>query len=181
MAPINFPLVAGNFPRYYDLLEIQQNASAKEIVTAYRKMQLLNHPDKAGNAPEQVEKAQAINAAKEVLTDTENRVVYDCKLAAEDGKSQPRPAFASTPFGTGSGWGPEKTKQEVPRPLPVCPACGSCLCFGAQKPLGPTYPCQNVPPPPPPQKKQEAEDMSQYFDFDRYERQGAGFRWNSGR
>ncbi|KPI39206.1 uncharacterized protein AB675_4666 [Cyphellophora attinorum] len=86
MSSSTFPPINGMFPRYYDLLEVHQNAAKQEIISSWRHLQLRNHPDKAGNAPEQVEKAAAINHAKDILTDNVQRAEYDRELAAEEAR-----------------------------------------------------------------------------------------------
>jgi curved DNA-binding protein CbpA len=60
---------------YYDLLDIQQNASQKEIKRAYREKAKLLHPDIAGaSAAEQMRK---LIAAYEILSNPERRFEYD--------------------------------------------------------------------------------------------------------
>lgn len=58
---------------YYDLLEINSNASKKEIKDAYKKLALKNHPDKGGDS----EKFRKISEAYEVLSDDNKRSKYD--------------------------------------------------------------------------------------------------------
>ncbi|CEP63474.1 Caj1p LALA0_S08e03312g [Lachancea lanzarotensis] len=62
---------------YYDLLDIQPNASATEIKKAYRKKAMLTHPDKHPDDPEAHTKFQAVGQAYQVLSDPELRSRYD--------------------------------------------------------------------------------------------------------
>jgi len=58
---------------YYEILNINKNASSSEIKKAYRKLALIHHPDKGGN-PEIFKK---INDAYEILSDTKKKEIYD--------------------------------------------------------------------------------------------------------
>lgn len=57
----------------YDILQINKNATAEEIKKSFRKLALLYHPDKGGNAA----KFQEIRTAYEILIDTTKRYNYD--------------------------------------------------------------------------------------------------------
>lgn len=61
---------------YYEILEIQRQASAAEIKSAYRKMALKYHPDRnAGHEAEECFKEAS--EAYEVLSDPQKRQLYD--------------------------------------------------------------------------------------------------------
>ena len=62
---------------YYDILEINQNASQKEIKTAWKRLAKKFHPDKAGNTKHM----QDINEAYETLSNINKKEKYDdlCK------------------------------------------------------------------------------------------------------
>ncbi len=67
---------------YYDILELQQNASQNEVKAAYRKLAKKYHPDLYTNAPEaEKKKAEArikeINQAYSVLSDPQKKQIYD--------------------------------------------------------------------------------------------------------
>lgn len=62
---------------YYEILEIDPNATQEDIKKAYRKLSLLHHPDKNGNSQESINKIQDINEAYEVLSNQENKMMYD--------------------------------------------------------------------------------------------------------
>jgi len=60
----------------YDTLGVSENASADEIKKAYRKLARKYHPD-INKDESAVEKFKEINAAYEVLSDTEKKSQYD--------------------------------------------------------------------------------------------------------
>lgn len=62
-----------NNTRYYEILNVDRNASDAEVRKAYRKLAVKNHPDKGGDP----EKFKEINEAWEVLRDGEKRKLYD--------------------------------------------------------------------------------------------------------
>jgi len=64
-------------PDFYDVLQIDNNASAKEIKKAYRKLATECHPDKCPGDIEKEEQFKLINEAYEVLSDKDKRIQYD--------------------------------------------------------------------------------------------------------
>ncbi len=60
----------------YDTLEVNENASADEIKKAYRKLARKYHPD-INKTAEAEEKFKEINAAYEILSDSEKKQQYD--------------------------------------------------------------------------------------------------------
>jgi len=62
---------------FYDILEVQETATADEIKKAYRKLSMVHHPDKNGNSQESTEKFQKISEAYEVLGTPEKKKEYD--------------------------------------------------------------------------------------------------------
>jgi len=65
------------FIDYYKILEIDKNATEKEIKKAYRKLARKYHPDVNPNDPEAEKKFQQVNEANEVLSDPEKRKKYN--------------------------------------------------------------------------------------------------------
>jgi len=60
----------------YETLEVSENATPEEIKKAYRKLARKYHPD-INKSPEAQEKFKEINAAYEVLSDSEKKAKYD--------------------------------------------------------------------------------------------------------
>ena len=58
---------------FYDILEINRSATQEEIKKAYKKLALIHHPDKGGDA----KVFQDIQAAYETLKDAEKKNLYD--------------------------------------------------------------------------------------------------------
>ncbi len=61
----------------YEVLGINENASMEEIKKAYRKLSLQYHPDRNNNSPESTTKFQQIGSAYELISDENNRRLYD--------------------------------------------------------------------------------------------------------
>lgn len=62
---------------YYKTLGVPKNASADDIKKAYRKLALLNHPDKNPDDPSAASRFQEIGQAYEILSDEQKRFKYD--------------------------------------------------------------------------------------------------------
>jgi len=67
---------------YYKILNVDKNASEKEIKTAFRKLARKHHPDVNPNDPSAEERFKEINEAYEVLGDPDKRSKYD-RLGAD--------------------------------------------------------------------------------------------------
>ena len=59
--------------KLYETLEVEKDATAREIKKAYFRLSKLHHPDKGGDE----HKFKEINAAYEILSDEEKRKAYD--------------------------------------------------------------------------------------------------------
>ena len=84
---------------YYDTLGVKKTATADEIKKAFRRLARKHHPDAGGDE----EKFKEINAAYEVLSDTEKRAQYD-QYGQYFGGQMP-PGGGRGPGGPGSGGG----------------------------------------------------------------------------
>ena len=62
---------------YYEILEIDQNADKAVIKKAYRRLAKEHHPDKNQGDPEAERKFKFINEAYQVLSDDQQRSIYD--------------------------------------------------------------------------------------------------------
>lgn len=62
---------------YYDILEINKNATPEEIKKSFRRLSMIHHPDKNNNSQESIKKIQEINQAYEILSDESQRRQYD--------------------------------------------------------------------------------------------------------
>jgi DnaJ family protein B protein 4 len=91
-------------PTHYETLGVSKDASEKEIKQAFRALSMKYHPDKvksktAEEQKEANEKMQEINSANDVLSDQQQRQMYDMEL---EGGGNP---FGGNPFG-GNPFGP---------------------------------------------------------------------------
>ena len=62
---------------YYEILNVQRNASEREIKKSFRKLAKTCHPDKNQGDPKSEEAFKELNEAYEVLMDSEKRANYD--------------------------------------------------------------------------------------------------------
>lgn len=78
-----------NYLTYYQLLDVETNASREAIITAYKSKAKTYHPDKNnGNHTSNV-LFQLINQAKEVLTDSVQRLKYDYSIGVRKKPTPP--------------------------------------------------------------------------------------------
>ena len=90
---------------YYDTLGVEEDASAREIKKAYRRLARKHHPDRNPDDPEAEERFKKIQEAYSVLSDEEKRQQYD---------AQRRNPFAGGGFGQGGfGQGGNGRRQRV--------------------------------------------------------------------
>jgi DnaJ-class molecular chaperone len=92
---------------YYEILEIEKEASEDEIKKAYRRLSLKYHPDR-NHSPDATETIKNINTAYETLKDKETRRLYDHHLNGGGGGME-FPGFGGMgggPYQSGGGGGP---------------------------------------------------------------------------
>ena len=75
-APKHPPKTHLQFPAFYDILELNQNASDQQINSAFKTLSLKYHPDKGGSTAAQ----QQVNNAKDFLLNRQKRNQYDDML-----------------------------------------------------------------------------------------------------
>jgi DnaJ-class molecular chaperone len=91
---------------FYDILEIPETSTPDEIKKAYRKLSLLNHPDKTNNDETKTIKFKKINEAYNTLCDEKLKVEYDRNLHyKKNGMGNMGPGMGV--FHQGSGINPE--------------------------------------------------------------------------
>lgn len=74
---------------YYDLLQVERNASEADIEMAYQKMSLMYHPDKTHDTNSE-EVMKILNEAKAILLDEVRRLEYDDKLDGHGALCDPK-------------------------------------------------------------------------------------------
>ncbi|MBB4867602.1 hypothetical protein HNP46_006516 [Pseudomonas nitritireducens] len=85
------------FRSYYEILEVDRDATAAEINACYRRLASRHHPDKnPGNAYAAAHMLD-INEAYEWLSDVAKRALYDAQLDAATPKATPQEPVQPTP------------------------------------------------------------------------------------
>lgn len=64
---------------YYNILNVTFGASETEIKKRFRKLAIIHHPDKNGGSKKSEETFKVILNAYEILSNKENRAIYDLK------------------------------------------------------------------------------------------------------
>jgi molecular chaperone DnaJ len=62
---------------YYEVLDVERNASEEEVKRAYRRLAVKFHPDKNPDDPHAEEKFKELGEAYDVLMDSDKRAAYD--------------------------------------------------------------------------------------------------------
>ncbi|WP_255428175.1 J domain-containing protein [Ramlibacter cellulosilyticus] len=89
--------MADTMPTYYDVLQVERDATPERVRAAYRKLAQKYHPDKMPGNVNAVRAMAAINAAYEVLSDAHRRAEHDLWIRRASQTSQPAPAAAPLP------------------------------------------------------------------------------------
>ncbi len=93
--------MAETMPTYYDVLQVERDASPERVRAAYRRMAQKYHPDKMPGNANAVRAMAAINAAYEVLSDAHRRAEHDLWIRRAERASRPTPAV---PLGPATLW-----------------------------------------------------------------------------
>jgi curved DNA-binding protein len=111
---------------YYKILQVDPSADPDVINAAYRKLAEKHHPDRNPD-PRSVERMKALNVARDVLLDPEQRARYDDARRRDAAASAPRaegrqgpPGFAGQSGGGGNAPTPtpSRTTSSVHAPRP---------------------------------------------------------------
>lgn len=78
--PVSRPSRDGRPLTYYDVLDLDRDASPEEIKTAYYDLARKHHPDVTSNDPEKAQQFGVISQAYRVLSDPQRRHQYDRTL-----------------------------------------------------------------------------------------------------
>ena len=81
--------MAERMPTYYDVLQVERDASPERVRAAYRKLAQKYHPDKMPDNANAVRAMAAINAAYEVLSDAHRRAEHDLWIRRAERESRP--------------------------------------------------------------------------------------------
>ena len=105
---------------YYAVLEVSLQASQEEIKKAYRKLALQFHPDRNQGNRQAEQKIREVNAAYEILGDSDARKAYDRMRLGHVGPTVSRQ---------------EEETEEAPSPSVVLQRMEGTLCEEARKQL----------------------------------------------
>lgn len=83
--------MAETMPTYYDVLQVERDATPERVRAAYRKLAQTYHPDKMPGNANAVRAMAAINAAYEVLSDGHGRAEHDLWIRRAERTATPLP------------------------------------------------------------------------------------------
>jgi hypothetical protein len=90
----------GKKETYYEILGISDNATASEIIKAYRKLAIQYHPDKNPGDKQAEERCKEISTAYDILKDADIKKAYDKWLKSPNPDNQPfKPNYSSVTEG----------------------------------------------------------------------------------
>jgi len=109
---------------FYNILEIPETASLDDIKKSYRRLSMINHPDKNKNNPDATAKFQKISEAYETLGDPEKKSEYDAsrnnpffRMMGQHSGQNMEELFGSLfgmPFGQGPSFGQGHPQTSMP-------------------------------------------------------------------
>ncbi|KAF5938921.1 hypothetical protein HYC85_023180 [Camellia sinensis] len=95
---------------YYNILEVNKNATDEDLKKSYRKLAMKWHPDKNPNNKKQAEaKFKQISEAYDVLSDPQKRAIYD--QYGENGLKDMPPPGSSGSSGFPNGFNPRNAED----------------------------------------------------------------------
>lgn len=86
--------MAERMPSYYDVLQVERDATPERVRAAYRKLAQKYHPDKMPGNANAVRAMAAINAAYDVLSDPHRRAEHDLWIRRAERPARPAPVAA---------------------------------------------------------------------------------------
>jgi hypothetical protein len=89
--------MAASMPTYYDVLQVDRDATTVQVRAAYRRLAQKYHPDKMPDNANASRAMAAINAAYEVLADAHRRAEHDLWIRRAERISRPLPAPVTVP------------------------------------------------------------------------------------
>jgi hypothetical protein len=89
--------MAEPMPTYYDVLQVERDASPDRVRAAYRRLAQKYHPDKMPDNANASRAMAAINAAYEVLSDGHRRAEHDLWIRRAERIANPLPPVPTGP------------------------------------------------------------------------------------
>lgn len=89
--------MAEPMPTYYDVLQVERDASPERVRAAYRRLAQKYHPDKMPGNANASRAMAAINAAYEVLSDAHRRAEHDLWIRRAERGTTPLPEVPAAP------------------------------------------------------------------------------------
>jgi hypothetical protein len=89
--------MAETMPTYYDVLQVERDATPERVRAAYRKLAQKYHPDKMPGNANASRAMAAINAAYEVLSDGHRRAEHDLWIRRAERTAIPLPPGPQAP------------------------------------------------------------------------------------
>jgi hypothetical protein len=89
--------MADPLPTYYDVLQVERDASPERVRAAWRRLAQKYHPDKMPGNANASRAMAAINAAYEVLSDAHRRAEHDLWIRRAEHTSRPLPQAPALP------------------------------------------------------------------------------------
>lgn len=141
---LSFSTKCFSFDNYYKMLGVSENATQEEIKKGYRRMAMKYHPDKHAGSAVATDVFKKIKGAYDVLSDPEQRAVFDKQL-----KKQPqnKPSTQTKPSNQNTAsenakkhsWENFDQKKEAPKAEPQPKKEGPKAQAKAETPKADTY------------------------------------------